>query len=180
MAFLTSSRISSGARMSRKTEEDDRRSPLDQLTTSAAPTIPMKGSSQFSPKYFPPKSATMASTEVMASAAHGGRRTRDYGPYEGNGERGVRDGAHALLALGAVSVPAVGVLTSAQDEQADTVNDQSQNGDEERLVEPIGKRGDQALNAFPDHDDAKRPSMTALAKAARELTLPVPKLNRGS
>lgn len=39
-----------------------------QTVTSTAPTTPMTGSSQATPKYLPPTSATMASTEVAASA----------------------------------------------------------------------------------------------------------------
>ena len=43
-------------------------SPRAQRATSTAPTMPISGSSQSQPYSHPPASATMASTEVAASA----------------------------------------------------------------------------------------------------------------
>ena len=46
-----------------------RSSPFAQTPTSTAPATPINGSSQSAPHHLPPNSATMASTDVAASAS---------------------------------------------------------------------------------------------------------------
>jgi len=74
----------------------------------------------------------------------------------------------------------VGVAVPTEDQQAYAVDDQSENRNENSLVEPMAT-GDMN-RAMLSHamTRAKRTSITALANPASELTLPVPKLNRAS
>ena len=160
-----------------------RSSPYDHRAITIEPTIPMTGSIQLQPSVLPARSATMANTEVIASAStwrYAARRLWSRWPWacadvvivvvvSWSPSSCRRDGV--VVVARPVSVP---VLLVPQQERAEEVHGEPHAGDEDRLVETNRDRRREPGGALPQTSSAMTASPTALANPPSAPTLPVP------
>ncbi len=131
--------------------------PSDQRATSTAPTMPMSGSIQVSPRYLAASSATMASNEVSAS------------------REDVQVGGPEIVVVVRVpaggGVPATVFMRYVEECDAHTVDNESGDGDEDRVVVLDGGRVDEAVDAPRGHDHGERGEQHRPGEAAQGVHL---------